>query len=130
MLDYPNLEQLGVTSIDDVIKYTLIREARFDVLKVYYKRQPGSFLAQSKKFYFTRGQNHIESSSINKNHQNQHVAPQLLLVIEELRTLMTHKPAQKRAEVKANINERLDSLESVIESKIYHLSQQLKNLDQ
>ncbi|MEH6444864.1 MAG: DUF3461 family protein [Oceanospirillaceae bacterium] len=129
MSDYPNLEQLGVTSIDDVIKYTLTREARFDVLKVYYKRQPGSFLAQSKKFHFTRGQNHIEASPINKTQPNQHVAPQLLLVTEELRKLMTHKPAQKRAEVKANITERLDSLESVIESKIHRLSQQLNDLD-
>jgi hypothetical protein len=42
---------------------------------------------------------------------------------------MTHKPVQKRAEIKENINERLDSLESVIESKLFHLSEQLKTLE-
>jgi hypothetical protein len=129
MSDYPNLEALGVTSLDDVIKYSLTREARFDILKVYYKRLPGSLLAQSKKFHFTRGQNHIQPSSEENHNKAQHVAPQLLVVIEELRTLMTHKPVQKRAEIKENINERLDSLESVIESKLFHLSEQLKTLE-
>ncbi len=123
MSDYPVLEQLGITSVQDVIRYTLVRETRFDVLKVYYKRRPGSLLASSKKFHFTRGQNHID-----KKQQNQHVAPQLLLVTEELRQLMMHRPVLKKAELKESINERLDSLESVIESKLYNLREQVKSL--
>ncbi len=122
MSDYPNLEQLGITSVQDVMRYTLVRETRFDVLKVYYKRRSGSLLSSSKKFHFTRGQNHIEAQ------KNQHVAPQLLLVTEELRQLMLHRPALKKAEIKENINERLTSLESVIESKLYNLSKQVKDL--
>lgn len=123
MSDYPNLEQLGVTSVQDVIKYTLVRETRFDVLKIYYKRQPGSLLSTSKKFHFTRGQNHVDESQ-----KNQHVAPLLLHVTEELRQLMMHRPVLKKAELKEHINERLDSLEAVIESKLYNLTEQVKSL--
>ena len=129
MSDFPNLEQLGVTSIDDVIKYSLSREQRVDVLKIYYKRKANSLLAQSKKYYFARGLNHIGSDTGNNREKPQHVAPQLLLVIEELRNLMANRPIKKRSEIKANLEERLDSLEDVIESKLYHLSEALKKLD-
>ncbi|NQZ33664.1 MAG: DUF3461 family protein [Oceanospirillaceae bacterium] len=128
MSDFPNLEQLGVNSIDDIIKYNLTREARADVLKIYYKRPSGSFLPQSRKYHFTRGQNHVDNSGSNSVKKAQHVAPQLLLVIEELRSLMANRPIQKRAERKEDIKERLESLEMVIESKLYHLRKQIEDL--
>lgn len=128
MSDYPNLQALGVTSLDEIFKYNLTREVRFDILKVSYKRLPGSLLAHSKKFHFTRGQNHIQSIKDEHHSQGAHVAPQLLKVIEELRMLMTHQPMLKRTEIKANLARGLDSLESVIESKLYHLREQIKAL--
>jgi len=129
MFDFPNLEQIGVTSVDDITKYTLTREARLDVLKIYYRRAKGSLLPQSRKYHFARGQNHIQTNGFNSPNKAQHVAPQLLLVIEELRTLIANRPIQQKAERKADINERLDSLEGVIESKLHHLREQLKALD-
>lgn len=129
MSDFPNLEQLGVNSIDEIIKYRLTREARVDVLKIYYKRASGSFLPQSRKYHFARGQNHIDNSSSSSTKKAQHVAPQLLLVIEELRTLMANKPIQKRAERKEALDERLASLEAVFESKLYHLRKQVEALN-
>ena len=42
--------------------------------------------------------------------------------------LMTHQPMLKRTEIKANLARGLDSLESVIESKLYHLREQIKAL--
>jgi hypothetical protein len=129
MSDFPNLEQLGVTSIVDVIKYSLSREERVDVLKIYYKRKANSLLAQSKKYYFARGISHIQSDAAKKRDNPQHVAPLLLLVIEELRSLIANKPIQKRSAIKSNLDDRLNSLEAVIESKLYHLSEQLKKLD-
>lgn len=128
MSDYPNLEKLGVTSIQDVTRYSLTRETRFDILKIYYKRQPGSLLAQSKKFHFTRGQNHIDDYAMQAG-KTQHVAQQLLLVIEELRALMKHRPTLQKEELKENIRERITSLESVIESKLFNLSEQVKRLE-
>jgi len=129
MLDFPNLELIGVTSIDDIMKYSLTREARIDVLKIYYKRAKGSFLPHSRKYQFARGQNHVDTNGFNSPNKAQHVAPQLLLVIEELRTLIANRPIQKRAERKADIEERLDSLEGVIESKLHHMREQIKALD-
>ncbi|MEM5527234.1 DUF3461 family protein [Gammaproteobacteria bacterium AS21] len=131
MSDFPNLEDIGVTSIDDVVKYNLTREARVDVLKIYYKRQPGSLLAQSKKFHFARGLNHVQKTTKATNfpQQAQHVAPQLLLIIEELRTLLANRPIQKKEELKESITERLNTLEAVIDSKLHRLTEQLNNLD-
>jgi len=131
MSDFPNLEDIGVTSIDDVVKYNLTREARLDVLKIYYKRQPGSLLAQSKKFHFVRGLNHAQNTkkTTNMPQQVQHVAPQLLLIIEELRTLLANRPLQKKEELKESITERLNTLEAVIDSKLHRLTEQLNSLD-
>ncbi|EPJ49433.1 MAG: hypothetical protein OFPII_00980 [Osedax symbiont Rs1] len=129
MSDFPNLEQIGVTSTADVIKYTLTRESRSDVLKIYYQRQPNSLLAKSKKFRFARGQNHIQIDPQSNSIRPQHVAPILLLVIEELRLLTSDRPKQKRDEIKASIDERLNDLETVFESKLYHLTKQFQELD-
>ncbi|NRA20167.1 MAG: DUF3461 family protein [Oceanospirillaceae bacterium] len=128
MSNYPNLEQLGVISVHDITKYNLTREARVDVLKISYKRSPGSFLPNSRKYHFARGLNRLDNGPTSPTGKPQHVAPQLLLVIEELRSLMANRPLQTRIERKANISERLDSLEAVIDSKLHHLQQQLKSL--
>ena len=50
MTKYPKLTEMGITSFDSIKKYTLRQEGEFDILKVYYKREKGSFLPRSKKF--------------------------------------------------------------------------------
>ncbi|OUS34641.1 hypothetical protein A9R01_08070 ['Osedax' symbiont bacterium Rs2_46_30_T18] len=129
MSDFPTLEELGVTSTYEVVRYSLSREVHLDVLKVHYKRQPGSLLAKSKKFHFCRGLNHMGEAKGDVNCTPQHVSPQLLLAIEELRSLMAEKPMRKRAEIKKAVYEKLDNLDIVIDSKLQHLRQQLEDLD-
>ena len=129
MSDYPTLEELGVTSTEQVVRYSLSRETHLDVLKVHYKRQSGSLLAKSKKFHFCRGLNHMGEAKGDRNCTVQHVSPQLLLAIEELRSLMAERPIRKRAEIKKAIYEKLDNLDIVIDSKLQRLRQQLDDLD-
>lgn len=128
MSDYPTLEEIGVHSTDDVVKYSLSREAHLDVLKIHYKRKEGSLLAKSKKFHFQRGK--ITAQPLEKTTaiKTQHVAPQLLLAIEELRQLLADRPEQKRSETKQQISASLENLEKVIDSKLQHLQQQLNEL--
>ncbi|MCJ8337838.1 MAG: DUF3461 family protein [Pseudomonadales bacterium] len=129
MSDYPTLEELDVISTEEVVRYSLSREAHLDVLKIHYKRKPGSFLSKSKKFHFCRGLNHMGEPRGDVHCSPQHVSPQLLLAIEELRSLMAQRPMRKRAEIKNSIYEKLDNLEVVIDSKLQHLRKQLDDLD-
>ena len=52
MSQHTTLTEMGITSFESISKYTLRQEGDFDILKIYYKREKGSFLPRSKKFRF------------------------------------------------------------------------------
>lgn len=52
MSEFPTLNKMGITSVDQIDRYTLRHQGDTDVLKIYYKRPKGSLLSRSKKFSF------------------------------------------------------------------------------
>ena len=51
---YPSLTEMGITSPEDISRYSLQKSNNVDILRIVYKRQKGSFLPTSKKFRFGR----------------------------------------------------------------------------
>tara|TARA_R110000737_G_scaffold339139_1_gene360789 strand:- start:45 stop:428 length:384 start_codon:yes stop_codon:yes gene_type:complete len=109
MTKYPKLTEMGITSFDSIKKYTLRQEGEFDILKVYYKREKGSFLPRSKKFSFGRATRTVMIDSGRQLWQEvSEVSPILLSALTEL-----HKIAKEEKIV-------VDTKEEIIKS-IAHL---------
>lgn len=55
----PTLSSMGITSFDQISRYTLHQDGAEEILKIYYQRPEGSLRPLTKKFQFT--QTHISS---------------------------------------------------------------------
>lgn len=131
MSDYPTLNKMGITSIESVDKYTLRHQGDTDVLKIYYKRNKGSLLSRSKKFSFIRGRNAIPLEARNSKAFDtvERISPQLLLALEELKSLAATRKEEPLKDPKNKFLTDLDHLEKVMTSKIDEIRRQIKELD-
>lgn len=129
MNQYPTLEKMGVTSFEDVVKYTLRHQGDTDVLKIYYKRPKGSFLPRSKKFSFVRGRRSIPIESRNSSgFQNvDKVSPQLTLALNELDQLEAELKLDT-ADPRKQLEEHMDHLEKVVNEKLTEMQELIKQL--
>ncbi|WP_375056930.1 DUF3461 family protein [Zobellella sp. DQSA1] len=130
---YPTLEQMGITSFDNISKYSLRREARADVLKVYYRRPRGSLLSRSKKFTFARPKSRVvvEFQKTAQWHQLEDTSPVLRQALVELRQLL--KPAESAEDDstrdgKQQLLQDLEHMERVMKAKLEELRRQIAAL--
>ena len=85
---YPTLAEMGVSSFTDITKYIMRQEGGYDILKIYYKREKGSFLPRSKKFRFGRSTRTVMIDSGRQKWQEmREISPFLLRAITELNKL-------------------------------------------
>ena len=131
MSDYPTLEKMGITSVDNVDKYTLRHQGDTDVLKIYYKRPKGSFLSRSKKFTFVRGRRGVPMELRNtKTFENMaKISPQLLMALEELKRLDARRKEIDPVEPKEKFLSDLDHLEKVMTTKMDEIRRQINEMD-
>lgn len=131
MSDYPTLEKMGITSVDNVDKYTLRHQGDTDVLKIYYKRPKGSFLSRSKKFTFVRGRRGVPMELRNtKTFENMaKISPQLLMALEELKKLDARRKEIDPVEPKEKFLSDLDHLEKVMTTKMDEIRRQINEMD-
>ncbi|MGR7922644.1 hypothetical protein CGX12_05730 [Zobellella denitrificans] len=130
---YPTLEQMGITSFDNISKYRLRREARADVLKVYYHRPAGSLLSRSKKFTFARPQSGVpvEFQKTAQWHQLEDTSPVLRQALVELHQLLKpDAPAEDEStrDSKQQLLEDLEHMERVMKAKLEELRRQIAAL--
>ena len=95
MADYPALTEMGITRIHEIAHYTLRQEgpAR-DVLKIYYRRESGSFLPHSRKYKFGRSTNTVRTGSGKRGAEEVHeISPFLVKAVAELDALVTQHEA-------------------------------------
>lgn len=132
---YPTLEQMGITSFDSISRYRLRREARADVLKVYYHRPSGSFLSRSKKFTFARPKANVpvEFQKTDAWHQLEDTSPVLRQALVELHALL--QPVEAMPEDKTSLQETkqqlladLEHMERVMKDKLDELRRQIDAL--
>lgn len=130
MTNYPTLASMGVTSIEDVTKYTLRHQGSTDVLKIYYKRAKGSFLSRSKKFSFARGRSSIPIESRNSEGFDllSDISPQLLIAMKELDTIAAKLTAADPQQPKEKLEAHMDHLEKVVDEKLREMREIIKAL--
>ncbi len=131
MSDYPTLEKMGITSVDNVDKYTLRHQGDTDVLKIYYKRPKGSFLSRSKKFTFVRGRRGVPMELRNtKTFENMaKISPQLLMALEELKKLDARRKEIDPIDPKQKFLSDLDHMQKVMTTKMDEIRRQINELD-
>ncbi len=130
MSDYPTLEEMGITSFENITKYSLRRHSDVDVLKIYYKRPKGSLLSRSKKFTFAHPRKSIplEFHSGDTWESLKGSSPRLQSAVDELKKLTTEPAALPPEDMKARVLEDLNHLETVVNSKIAELRHQIQSM--
>lgn len=124
---YKTLESMGITSFEDIEKFTLRYENGFDVLKVYYRREKGSLLPKSKKFKFGRSTKTVLADGGQQTYrQVQEPSLVVLRAVEELGKIVG-KQAEDKITKEALIME-LDHLEKVVANKVAELKAKIEEL--
>lgn len=124
---YPTLKSMGISSTENIEKFTLRYENSQDVLKVYYRREKGSLLPKSKKFKFGRSTKTVLADGGQQTYR-QVQEPSLIVVraMEELEQIVGKQKEEKitREEL---INE-LEHLEKVMQNKISEIKHKINAL--
>ncbi|HEY5717195.1 MAG TPA: DUF3461 family protein [Motiliproteus sp.] len=110
MSHYPTLNAMGVTSLEQISRYTLQHDNGSDELKIYYRRPDDSPLPHSKKFRF--GVTQGESTAT------------LLAAVDELNRLTRVGSSAKPT--RAQLADELAQLEQVLIAKMGELKRQLE----
>jgi hypothetical protein len=124
---YQTLESMGVTSFDDIDKFTLRYENGYDVLKVYYRREKGLLLPKSKKFKFGRSTKTVLADGGQQTYrQVQEPSLVVLRAVEELGKIVGKQKEDRIT--KAELVEELVHLEKVMTSKIAELKEKIETM--
>ena len=124
---YPTLSEMGVSSFEDITKYTMRQEGGYDILKVYYKREKGSFLPRSKKFRFGRSTRTVMVDSGRQQWQEvSEISPFLLRAITELNKLAEEEKIGGNS--KEDLAKELLHLERVMSEKMAEIRAKLEAL--
>ncbi|MDE0955380.1 MAG: DUF3461 family protein [Pseudomonadales bacterium] len=127
MSQHPTLTEMGITSFESISKYTLRQEGDFDILKIYYKREKGSFLPRSKKFRFGRATRTVMVDSGRQQWQEvSEISPFLLRALTELNKLAHEE--NKVADNKESISEDLLHLERIMAEKLAEIRAKIDQL--
>ena len=121
---YKTLESMGITSFDDIERFTLRSENSLDILKVYYHREKGSLLPKSKKFKFGRVSKTVLTDGGQQTYREvKEPASTLLSAVDEL-TLLVGK--QKDLKVtKEDLVKELEHLERVVTDKMAEIKEKI-----
>ena len=125
---YEALRELGITDIDQIEKYTLRQEGDEDILKIYFKRRKGSFLAHSSKFRHGRSKKMVLVDSGKHQYKEvSEISPFMLKVECELEQIVQRDHSKDK--LKKVILSDIDHLEKVMQRKLDQLRQDVERLD-
>ena len=124
---YDNLKGLGISSPDDIDRYSLRQEASNDILKIYFRKDKGEFFAKSVKFKYPRQRKTIVSDQSAQGFREvQEISPNLRYVIDELDQICQQE--QEDVDLKVKILDDLRHLELVVSNKISEIEADLEKL--
>lgn len=118
--DWPVLDSMGITRHHEISHYVhRCPDGKSDVLRVFYKRSPGSLLPVTRKYEFGRSQKTVIADSGSSRLEGVYdISPALSAAIEELDRLLEQTPVrtprdpQERA--RANLLEEVDRLQDAV----------------
>jgi len=87
---YPTLQSMGVTSIQDIEKFTLRYEAGHDVLKIYYRREKTYRQVQEPSLVVLRAMEELEQI-VGKQHESKASKEDLIKELEHLEKVVNSK---------------------------------------
>lgn len=124
---YPTLESMGITSHENIEKYTLRYEGGFDVLKIYYRREKGSLLPKSKKFKFGRATRTVLADGGTQQYR-EISEPSLVVLraVDELSQLIGQDHEEKQT--KEDLLRELEHLERVVANKVAEIKEKIEKL--
>lgn len=121
---YSNLKNLGINDVSSIERYKIREEGANDILKIYFTKSPGAFLAKSVKFKFKRQTKKTSGGSgTNQFTQVSQINSTLFKIVKELDSLSIQTKDEK--EVKQQILNDLRHLERVVNSKIKEIEAKL-----
>ncbi|MGB1011402.1 MAG: DUF3461 family protein [Thiolinea sp.] len=92
----PTLEAMGVTSLQEIERYSLQTIDDVDILRIVYKRKKGSLLPNSKKYRFGRyGNTMVTDSGSSTVESVREVSPELTKAVVELDSIVNRSLARK-----------------------------------
>ncbi len=125
---YDQLKGLGIHDPKQIERYTLRQEAHKDVLKIYFHKQKGEFIAKSVKYKFPRQMKTVlVDGGTNQYKDITEINRSLLLVIDEL-NLITRPETLSEEDIKKKMLSDLHHLEKVVSNKIRELEVDLEKL--
>lgn len=124
---FPTLAQMGVEDVHDIESYTTRIEGDVDVLKIYYHRHQGQWVAKSKKFKFAREHTNVPSSeSLVPFRAATESSPYFKHALQELDQLVAVEADTKSK--KERLLAELEHLDKVVSRKIEDLRYQIEEL--
>jgi len=118
---------MGVTSFEDIEKFTLRFENGFDVLKVYYRREKGSLLPKSKKFKFGRSTKTVLTDGGQQTYQQvQEPSLVVLRAVDELGKIVGKQHEDKLT--KEDLINEMEHLEKTVNNKLKEIKEKLSKL--
>ncbi|MBM6552258.1 DUF3461 family protein [Marinomonas ostreistagni] len=124
---YLTLESMGITSYDNIEKYTLRYEGGFDVLKIYYRREKGSLLSKSKKFKFGRATRTVLADGGTQQYR-EISEPSLVVLraVDELSQLLGQEHDSQPS--KEELLQELEHLERVVSQKVAEIKDKIEKM--
>jgi hypothetical protein len=123
---YDNLKSLGISTPEDIDRYSLRQEANNDILKIYFRKDKGEFFAKSVKFKYPRQRKTVVADSSQGYKEVQEISPNLRYVIDELDQICQRD--QVEVDLKRKILADLRHLENVVSNKIAEIESDLDKL--
>lgn len=124
---FPTLREMGVAEPYDIERYTARIEGDVDILKVYFHRHQGEWMAKSRKYKFKRMHKNMRVNEGRVPYiATTESSPYFLRAVAELDRLVEaeHDAVSK----KQRLLEDVDHLEKVVSRKIEDIRRQIESL--
>ena len=125
MSKYPRLTEMGILHPEQIRTYMINSISGIDVLRIFYKREPGSLLPTTRSYEYPRVQKTITNSK-GKPETILETAPELRAAVIELKDVLQSR--ETIPELAASVLDELESLESELACRLQHIKDLLKNV--
>lgn len=125
MSKYPQLTEMGILHPEQIRTYIINSISGIDVLRIFYKREPGSLLPTTRSYEYPRIQKTITNSKGEPEAVLQ-TAPELRAAVTELKEVLQSR--ETIPELAASVLDELESLENELACRLKHIRDLLKNV--
>ena len=124
---FPTLSEMGIEEPREIERYTSRIEGDVDVLKIYFHRHQGEWMAKSKKFKFKRMHKNMRVNEGRVPYiATTESSPYFLRAVAELDTLVSADRTAK--DKKERLLDEIEHLEKVVARKLEDMRRQIEEM--